>query len=333
MHADGLKRMNQESDPEAADESTAARLSVSSRETTLDAGAAGVLSVAYLLLLALGAVALLGGLSWAGLLPRESPYTSASQADTTDLNRGLLSYSLISLWALLLARPLSGLAQRFGGLDLVPVPGFAVRRALVRPTLQAGAAALGAVVFGVILAGARPVAGFEAVDPSPWLRLMVFLIVAAALEEVVFRGFLLRLWKRTAGSGVSLAVTSVTFALLHSGNPSAAPMALLNTVLAGIALGLLALRSGSLWPPLSLHFMWNAAQGPLLGLPVSGLLANGFAVLPMAPGRGLLAGGSYGFEGGLSATLVLALGCGLLSGWNRARSPASSESSPPERWP
>lgn len=325
--------MKQESEVEEGDESTAVNLTDSGDLRSVPAGTAAVLSLAYLAFLVVGGVVILFVLNRAGLLPRESPYTAATRAHSSDLNRGLLSYSLITFWAVLLVLPMMRLVRRLGAVDgagcWARVPGFALSPALVRPTLQAGIAGLAAVVVGAALAGARPVAGFQAVNFEPWFRLLLFLVVAAALEEVVFRGFLLRLWELAAGSRVSLAMTSLIFALLHSGNPSAAPLALLNTVLAGIVLGLLALRSGSLWPALSLHFVWNAAQGPLLGLPVSGLPANGLAVLPMAPGTGLLAGGSYGFEGGLSATLVLVVGCVFLNRSDRVRSVSMAGGSSP----
>ena len=40
---------------------------------------------------------------------------------------------------------------------------------------------------------------------------------------------------------------------------------------ASIMLGIAYLRSGALWLPIGIHFGWNALQGPVLGISVTGM--------------------------------------------------------------
>src|SRR4051812_30902466 len=69
----------------------------------------------------------------------------------------------------------------------------------------------------------------------------------------------------------ALAITSIGFAALHLANPSITPVALVNLAAAGLFLGVLALRTGSLWWCAGAHLGWNWALGFLFDLPVSGI--------------------------------------------------------------
>ena len=82
-------------------------------------------------------------------------------------------------------------------------------------------------------------------------------------------------------------------------------------VLAGIVLGLPRLARGGLWLPIGLHFAWNLVQGPVLGMPVSGLptpslFHSGSLASPM------LTGSSFGLEASMAMTAVLGLAIPVL---------------------
>ena len=62
----------------------------------------------------------------------------------------------------------------------------------------------------------------------------------------------------------------------------------------------------------AIHSMWNFAQGNLFGIPVSGLVGSPSPlVTEMGEGKWqtLVNGGSFGLEGGLAVTAVLAVAC------------------------
>lgn len=217
-----------------------------------------------------------------------------------------------------------GLALLLGDfLDREPVetlglePTRGGRDAAVGLALGAGTMAL---VGGVLLA----------LNPqSPWpgravwwgfLLDAVALFPAAAAEEVAFRGYLQRALTTWRGPAVGVLVPSILFALFHALNPNLSPLALLNIALAGVVFAVAAERTGTLWLSIAYHYAWNLTQGPVLGLPVSGMTWNGLLALPVG-GPAWLTGGTFGPEGGLVTTIVLLLS--LLPLWALTRRPAS----------
>lgn len=148
----------------------------------------------------------------------------------------------------------------------------------------------------------------------------VALFPAAAAEEVAFRGYLQRALTTWRGPVVGVLVPSVLFALFHALNPNVSLLALVNIALAGAIFAVAAERTGTLWLPIAYHYAWNLTQGPVLGLPVSGMGWNGLLALPVG-GPSWLTGGAFGPEGGLVSTMVLLLS--LLPLWALTRRPAS----------
>lgn len=136
------------------------------------------------------------------------------------------------------------------------------------------------------------------------------LVVAAAAEEVVYRGYGFQALVRGFGVWPTLLVTSALFAWAHGRNPAITPFALVNIFLAGIVLGLAYLRTLSLWLVTALHLGWNWSMASLFDLPVSGLTFFDTPLYePVVGGPAWLSGGAFGPEGGLagSAGLLLAL--------------------------
>ena len=99
----------------------------------------------------------------------------------------------------------------------------------------------------------------------------------------------------------------------------------INTMLAGIWLGIAYLMTRSLWLPTALHWSWNFAMVFIFGLPVSGLTTlSEFAWLRGVVGEPVwVSGGSYGPEAGLAATLALILS--TLAIWKSGLFAASGE--------
>jgi hypothetical protein len=137
-------------------------------------------------------------------------------------------------------------------------------------------------------------------------RLLGLLLPAAFVEEVIFRGVALVLLARAFGRATAIVGLAVLFALAHIFNPGATPLALGNIALAGVFLGTVFYLPGGLWTATGAHLGWNATLAALAA-PVSGLP---FAMpwLDYHPGSpAWVSGGAFGPEGGLTASLVLAV--------------------------
>jgi len=138
-----------------------------------------------------------------------------------------------------------------------------------------------------------------------WISLLFYtaaLFIAAAGEEMMFRGYAFQILIEKLGAYAALLPVAVIFGLTHASNPHVTWLALLNTILWGVILGYAFLRSRDLWLPIGLHFGWNAVL-PLFGVNLSGLTIDvtryeyRWDVLP------LWSGGDYGPEGGLLTTI------------------------------
>jgi len=174
-------------------------------------------------------------------------------------------------------------------------------------SLALGAAvctALGSYTFML-----TPLESWPAVAQTLASSALVFMI-AAAMEEALFRGYPLQTLLRSWPAWLALLPSSLYFAYVHLDNPNVASgFTFLNTLLAGVWLALAYLRTRSLWFPLGVHWGWNWAMGSLLGLPVSGIseISPNPILRAADTGPTWLTGGHYGIEGGLACTLALIL--------------------------
>lgn len=92
----------------------------------------------------------------------------------------------------------------------------------------------------------------EPTTTSLILNLLVMAVFPAILEELIFRGCVLRAL-RPFGNGFAIVVSAVLFGLMH-GNIRQIPFALM----VGLALGYLYVITNSIWVPILVHFMNNA---------------------------------------------------------------------------
>jgi membrane protease YdiL (CAAX protease family) len=154
---------------------------------------------------------------------------------------------------------------------------------------------------------------------SSFFGMLVVFVMAAAFEELVFRGFAFQALVHNTGPAVAIVITSVFFGLAHLGNPNPTIISTVNTIVAGIWLSAAYLVTRSLWLSTSLHYSWNLAMVFVFGLPVSGI--STFDTLGLLAGQDkppvMVSGGDYGPEGGIAATVVLLLSTLLIwrSGW------------------
>jgi membrane protease YdiL (CAAX protease family) len=89
------------------------------------------------------------------------------------------------------------------------------------------------------------------------LTFVVSGVLAPAIEELLFRGFLLNLLRVRWGLWPSVIVSSLAFGAIHFEWASYASVA-------GVFLALVYLKFGSLWPVTLLHGFYNVVASPLL---------------------------------------------------------------------
>ncbi|MFN0138476.1 MAG: lysostaphin resistance A-like protein [Pyrinomonadaceae bacterium] len=146
------------------------------------------------------------------------------------------------------------------------------------------------------------------------LTTLIIFTVAAASEEALFRGYLLQTFARSDLKWFGVAMTAVLFAFAHNQNPGANPLALANTLLAGVWFALAYFKTRDLWFPFGIHLAWNWLQGPVFGISVSGI--TGFAPDPLLRandvGPAWLTGAGYGIEGGVACSIALILSLALI---------------------
>jgi len=174
-----------------------------------------------------------------------------------------------------------------------------------------GAATLSIAVLIAFISGGlsfqlNQAAGQSAILLTLGISLIVF-IVAAAFEEILFRGYILQTLARANLAWLAIALTSLFFAVGHLTNPNAGYISTLNTALAGVWFGVAYLKTRTLWFVFGLHLMWNWFQGAIFGIEVSGIKSLTTAPLFQEIDLGpiWLTGESYGVEGGIVCTIAL----------------------------
>ena len=134
------------------------------------------------------------------------------------------------------------------------------------------------------------------------------LLLSAFSEELVFRGFILgRLLNQTKPL-IALLVSSIVFALFHINNPEVSLLATINIFLGGILLGITYCYNRNIWFGFALHYSWNLVQGPILGIPVSGLILPSI-ISTEIKGPELITGGQFGLEGSLIQGILMVICC------------------------
>jgi membrane protease YdiL (CAAX protease family) len=136
---------------------------------------------------------------------------------------------------------------------------------------------------------------------------LAFLALPAAAEEALLRGYPLQALAEEWGPAWALALTSAAFGALHLANPGVTPIATLNVAMAGVFLGVVYLKTLSLWWATGAHLGWNWGLGYLADAPVSGLdLLDAPLYDGAVTGPAWLGGGSFGPEGSLVASAAVA---------------------------
>lgn len=144
------------------------------------------------------------------------------------------------------------------------------------------------------------------------------IVIAAVLEELVYRCLLFRVLERAWGTGVALAVQAMVFAVMHLANveqgSAADVMAMLVSVtLLGLLWAGLFVLTRNLWVVAANHAAWNFTI-LLSGVPLSGI-EDWRALAPIESryaGPDWLTGGMFGPESSLLVMVSIAVAVVLL---------------------
>jgi uncharacterized protein len=134
---------------------------------------------------------------------------------------------------------------------------------------------------------------------------IAFFALAAAMEELVVRGYLFSLLRRQWGIRTALVATSLVFGALHLLNPGAGAESIVNVTLAGFLLGGVLILTESLYAAIAAHFAWNWTMSALFHSAVSGASIPAPNYTTIDNGPDWLTGGPWGPEGGAAATAAM----------------------------
>lgn len=221
-------------------------------------------------------------------------------------------------WALLLGA-CAAAALAFGGFLLIVGrvggrPGLALRGpgklAELMVGLGIGVALIVLSVGLIALLGGYRVTGL-ALSPQLLAPLAIG-IGAGVVEEIIFRGILLRLLDAWLGSWAALALTSLLFGLVHLTNDGARLLTALGLVIeAGVLLGAAYLLTRRLWLAFGIHIAWNTVQAGAFSSAVSGTGQQSGLLIAETHGPTWLTGGTMGVEGSL-VSVLLGLAAGIV---------------------
>lgn len=135
---------------------------------------------------------------------------------------------------------------------------------------------------------------------------IAFLLVGL-FEELLLRGY--AQFTLTLGMGFWPAafLLSISFALLHLGNPGETKVGLFQVVLIGLFFCYTLWRTGTLWFAVGFHAAWDWGQSFFYGTPDSGTLAKGHLLHSSFAGSVWMSGGSVGPEGSVLVAPLIGL--------------------------
>ncbi len=139
-------------------------------------------------------------------------------------------------------------------------------------------------------------------DPINILISVALFTCVAIMEEILFRGYILRNLMISFNKYIALIISSLLFSLMHGMNPNMDGFSAMSLFLAGILLGISYIYTKNLWFPIALHLSWNLFQ-TLFGFNVSG--QDFYSVIEFkTQENNLLNGGAFGMEGSILSIIA-----------------------------
>jgi hypothetical protein len=157
-----------------------------------------------------------------------------------------------------------------------------------------------------LLTGAAHISGTHAPEYGAIVFSALCVAAGSVGEEIFFRGYGFQLLMANWGPWAAILPVGLVFGWMHSANPNASPLGLINTAGFGVLFGYAFLRSRDLWLPIGLHFGWNFTL-PLFGADLSGItIFKEITGHEMVWRAGVLwSGGGYGPEASILTSAAL----------------------------
>lgn len=167
-----------------------------------------------------------------------------------------------------------------------------------------GALMIGLPIGALFLSGAYQAVLLRGASPALW-GVAAVILIAALLEELVYRALVFRVLERALGTGVALPLQALLFALPHlenlsHGNGYEVASLLVSVTVLGLLWGALFVLSRNLWVPVAHHAAWNFTI-VLSGVPLSGI-GDWRTLAPLESryaGPAWMTGGQFGPEASL----------------------------------
>lgn len=129
-------------------------------------------------------------------------------------------------------------------------------------------------------------------------------LVFALLEEIVFRGVLLKDFNNNNYKGFAVILSSLFFSLAHIGNNSFSIISFLIIFLSGLILAFIYFRTSLLTVSI-VHALWNSGSSIIIGGNVSGLKVKYSIFNYSYVNNNIINGGKFGIEGSLVTLIIL----------------------------
>lgn len=142
-------------------------------------------------------------------------------------------------------------------------------------------------------------------------------IPSGFVQEILFRGIILRNFEERMDTWIALAISAVLFGLIHVFSANATVLSTLSIMLeGGILLAAAYLLTKRLWLAIGIHITWDLSIDGIFGIGMSAISGKSIPGLLQARlvGSDLLTGSNHGVEGSL-VTFVIALMAGCILTW------------------
>ena len=156
-----------------------------------------------------------------------------------------------------------------------------------------GAAMVSTVFAALWIAGAWHIVSVGSI--SAMIVPVIWVILMATLEELIFRGMVYRILEEWLGTISALILSAVLFGGMHIFNDNADLTSVLSATSGGLLMGALYSLTGRLWIPIFFHASWNLTQA-IFGSAVSGADIFGTYFESVREGPEWLTGGPFGIE-------------------------------------
>jgi uncharacterized protein len=156
--------------------------------------------------------------------------------------------------------------------------------------------------IGLYISGSIERTSFAAALNTSFIFYTLALLLNAAAQELLCRGYLFQTIRNNIGLKAAIIITSLFFLLMHGGALQAGIIASLNVFGAGIIFAIAFYKTGQLWLPIVLHFVWNFMWSSILYKPTSGY--EGLQLF-QAKGNNLLLSGANGVETSIITTITI----------------------------